>query len=170
MKPTAWLSGLLLLCVAGATIASSLTAIDHPGSAPSIRLSDRAGADFDLGDHAGRVIMVNFWATWCPPCLEEMPSMQELHGLLEGRDFTMVAVNVGEDAEDVNRFVAAFDSPLDFHLLVDPDLRVVKSWPVFGLPSTFIIDRAGMLRYKAVGERNWSAPEIVELLENLLEE
>ncbi len=155
----------LLPVVAGAAV---LSEVEGRPNAPAINLLRLSGERFSLEENRGKVVLVNFWATWCPPCLKELPSMQDLWKKYRNRDFVMVGVNVGEDDEEVFRFTGSFDTELDFPLLLDQDLKVVKTWPVFGLPTTFVIDKRGRIVYRAKGERDWMDSEIQTTLERLM--
>ncbi|KAA3632127.1 MAG: TlpA family protein disulfide reductase [Proteobacteria bacterium] len=163
------LLALWLALVTATGMASSLTSLDDPTEAPSIEALDLDGARRTLGEFSGKVVLVNFWATWCPPCLKELPSMQALWERFAPRDFVMVGVNVGEDANTVVDFLESFGSNVDFTMFLDPDLKIVKKWPVFGLPTTFVVDRAGRIVMKAVGERDWTDPDIEKELIDLIE-
>lgn len=137
------------------------------GQAPaSMVLADLGGRDVDLSSYKGEVVLVNFWATWCEPCREEMPSLQRLQQKLGGRGFRVVGVNVGEGAPRIRQFLER--TPVSFTMLRDADSDVMKAWRVRMLPASFLVDRRGMLRYQIVGEADYDdaaqqAP-ILELL------
>ena len=95
--------------------------------------------------------------------------MQVLWEKLRQQDFVMLGVNVGEDQETVTEFLKSFSSGIDFPLLLDPRLEVIKGWPVFGLPTTFILDRHGRMMFKALGEREWTDPAIEEQIRGLMD-
>jgi len=104
-------------------------------------------------------VIVNFWATWCPPCREEMPSMQRAWEQLQAEGVMMLAVNVGESADTVFQFTANY--PVDFPLLLDLDSSVLGQWPVQGLPATFVVDSEGRIAYRAIGGREWDDPQLL---------
>ncbi|NIP72410.1 MAG: TlpA family protein disulfide reductase [Gammaproteobacteria bacterium] len=133
--------------------------------APALALKDVDGTLHRLEDYRGRVVIVNFWATWCPPCRREMPSMERAWNRLKGHGVIMLAVDVGEDADTVFTFTA--DYPVTFPLLLDQEGDVVRAWPVLGLPTTFIVDPEGRLAYQAIGGREWDAPELLETIRAL---
>ena len=133
--------------------------------APDFELSDIDGQMHRLSDYRGQVVIVNFWATWCPPCREEMPSMQRVWGTLQKEDVVILAVDVGENEDIVFTFTA--DYPMDFPLLLDRDSSVIQAWPVRGLPTTFVIDTQGRIAYRAVGSRDWESAEILRTLRDL---
>ncbi len=148
----------------------TLTAVEDRPLAKDFSLTDADGTVHRLSQYRGHVVLVNFWATWCPPCLREMPSMQRLWEQLKDRDFVLLAVDVGEDEETVFGFTLSLDVPIEFPLLLDRQGNIVAEWPVRGLPTTFLVDRNGRIVYRAVGGREWDAPELVEAIRVLLHE
>jgi len=137
---------------------------DRP-PAPDFSLVDMDGVKHTLSDYRGRVVVVNFWATWCPPCREEMPSMERAWQKLRHEDIVMLAVNVGEDEDSIFEFTASY--PVEFPLLLDQESVVIGNWPVRGLPTTFIIDPQGKIVYRAIGGRDWSAPGVLQKIRAL---
>ncbi len=133
-------------------------------SAPTLRLEDLDGQVVDLASYRGRVVLVNFWATWCPPCRAEFPSLGRVRHLFSPSDFEVIAVNVGEEAETVFSFAG---SP-EFPVLFDTNSQTMATWPVKGLPTTFLVDRQGRLALKAIGGREFDDPLIVNLIKGLL--
>lgn len=160
---------LAALLSADAHAASALTLVEEPLVAPAFETTDLSGTQRSLSEFEGRVVILNFWATWCPPCVKELPSMQALADRFTERDFTLLAVNVGEDAQTIAGFLEAFDTRLEFPVLLDEELLIVKRWPVFGLPTSFVIDQEGNVVYKALGERDWSDEAIIADIEALLD-
>ena len=138
----------------------TLTPMSEDIQAPAFDLQGPAGEPQRLLDHRGKPIILNFWATWCPPCLAEMPSMQRAHETLTEEGISVIAVNVGEDAETIERFLSETD--VDFPIPMDVDSEVVQSYPVKGLPTTFVIDPNGRLVYSATGEREWDDPALLD--------
>ena len=138
----------------------TLTTLPDRDQAPAFKLMDIEGATHQLSDYRGKVVIVNFWATWCPPCREEMPSMQRAWIALQKEQIAMLAINVGEDEETIFQFTA--DYPVEFPLLMDLDSKVVQRWPVIGLPTTFVLDTEGRLVYRAIGGRDWDDPELLK--------
>ncbi|MFQ5644852.1 MAG: redoxin domain-containing protein [Thiogranum sp.] len=128
--------------------------------APDFTLRDMDGVEHTLSGYRGKVVILNFWASWCPPCREEMPSMQRAWEEFRTEDVVMLAVNVGEDEDSIFEFTASY--PVEFPLLLDSDSAVIGSWPVRGLPTTFIIDPQGRIVYRAIGGRDWSATGIMK--------
>lgn len=137
--------------------------------APDFRLSDLSGREYRLADLRGNVVFLNVWATWCPPCRDEMPSMEQLHRRLAGRDFVMLAVS--EDAngrEAVEPFVRQLG--LSFPVLLDPEGVIPKRYGVTGYPETFIIDRSGRVIQHLKGPENWASEQVQDYFIRLLAE
>jgi len=142
-----------------------LTLVPDNPEASDFELKDIDGATHRLSDYRGKVLIVNFWATWCPPCREEMPSMQRAWKKLEQEGIAMLAVNVGEDEDTIFQFTANY--PVEFPLLMDRDSAVTGAWPVRGLPTTFVVDPQGRLAYRAIGGREWDDQELLALVREL---
>jgi len=124
------------------------------GKTPGLVLKDLKGATIDLADYRGKVVLLNFWATWCEPCRDEMPSMQELKRKLAGRPFEVLAVNLAESETKVADFVRRF--PVDFTIPLDRNSAARRDWNVKVLPTSFVIAPDGSVRYTVVGELNWA--------------
>ena len=153
---------LIVLLFAGGALATGrgLTPLPDKPSAPAFELRDADGNVHQLSDYKGSVIIVNFWATWCPPCRAEMPSMQRAWEQLREEGIKMLAIDVGEDEDAIFEFTASY--PVEFPLLLDTDSSVSEAWGVKGLPTTFVVDQWGRKVYRAVGGREWDAPDLME--------
>ncbi len=162
----------LLLCVVMVTAAGGIRAQALSpwggGTLPPIELADLDGIKHRLADFRGQVVLVNFWATWCEPCREEMPSMQRLKKRLAGRPFVVLAVNVGEGETRIGEFLQK--EPFDFVFLRDHSSAAMKAWRVRALPASFLVGADGRVRYSRTGELNWDAPALLPLIERLLRE
>ena len=134
--------------------------------APSFALKDLNGSEVRLDDLRGKIVFLNFWATWCPPCREEMPSMEKLYGEFKNRDFTMLAIDLREDVLKVKTYKE--ESGLTFPILLDSDGSVGLEYGVISIPTTYVVDREGYLIGGALGARDWSSPEAFELINQLL--
>lgn len=157
---------LFIVPVIGAETTGTLPPlIEEPIQAPSFTLKDIDDKTHKLEDYRGRVVVVNFWATWCPPCRREMPSMEQAWHKLKQHNIEMLAINVGEDADTIFTFTA--DYPVTFPLLMDRDSSVISAWPVKGLPTTFVVDKQGQIVYRVIGGRDWNSPELVQMLIDL---
>lgn len=134
--------------------------------APALKLKDLEGREHALEDYRGKVVLVNFWATWCEPCKEEMPSIERLRRSLEGRAFAVLAVNLAEPDAIVQAFLARV--PLGFPVLMDRDAAAAKAWKARMLPATFIVGTDGRVRYSYIGELDWSREPVRKQIAELL--
>lgn len=135
--------------------------------APDLRLTDLAGKIQDLKDYRGKVVLLNFWATWCPPCIKEIPSLNRLQKKFSTDDFVVLSVDIGEELKEIKTFLEHV--PADYPVLVDSESSLVEPWQLRAFPSTYIIDRQGQLRYQYFGGLEWDEPEIIKFLEKNLE-
>ncbi|WP_455222077.1 TlpA family protein disulfide reductase [Kaarinaea lacus] len=136
---------------------------------PPLRLSALRGDIIDLKQFKNQVVLVNFWATWCPPCVHEMPSMQRLSEKLTGDPFTILGVNIAEDKPTVENFLQ-IKINVDFPILMDTDGQALRQWNVMAFPTSFIIDKKGRIRYALFGSIDWDTAEIINKIETLIEE
>ena len=120
-----------------------------------------------LTELRGKVVFLNFWATWCPPCRVEMPSMERLYKEFKDQGLAMLAVDLQESAKEVARFMKEFR--LSFPALLDTDGRVASLYKVQGLPTSILIDRSGRVTGVALGPRDWSRSEGKALISSLLD-
>jgi peroxiredoxin len=133
---------------------------------PKLELADAKGATHRLSEYKGKVVLVNFWATWCEPCREELPSLERLRSALAGRPFVILAVQMGGSArmaQDV-----ADDLRLGFPMLLDRDSSVTAEWGVKTLPASFLIGPDGAVAFSHAGEIDWSSPQSRRKVEALL--
>lgn len=128
--------------------------------AADFTLRDLKGQQHKLSDYRGKVVFLNFWATWCPPCTAEIPSMERLNEVLGNKDFVMLAVNTDEDIKDLEDFVK--EHPHNFTVLSDAEGVAQKLYKVDKFPETFIIDRQGKIVEHIIGARDWSSTEALK--------
>lgn len=133
---------------------------------PLFVLRDANGREHRLEDYRGKVVLLNFWATWCEPCRNEMPSLDRLGKALAGQPFAILAIDLGESDAAVKRFLEQV--PVGFPVLLDRDMAVSKGWSVRLLPVTIVLDAEGYPRYRAIGEVEWDAPSVEKRLRALL--
>jgi thiol-disulfide isomerase/thioredoxin len=129
-------------------------------------LKDLHGATHDLARYRGKVVLVNFWATWCEPCRHEMPSMQRLRDKLAGKPFVVLAVNVDEPDARVRRFVE--ETRFNLPVVLDMNKTVTRAWKVRVMPTSYIVDTEGKLRYRVVGDIDWSTDTVIGTITQLL--
>ena len=133
--------------------------------AEDFSLNTPGSGKFRLLDHRGQVVLINFWATWCPPCLEEMPAMERLYRQHRDGGFTLVAVSVDADSKLVAPFVTA--RKFSFPVALDPSMNMANTYGVRALPSSFIVARDGTLAALAIGPRHWDNDAAHSLIEGL---
>lgn len=135
-------------------------------SAPDFTLPSLGGNPAHLSNYRGKVVFLNFWATWCPPCREEMPSMESLYQRLKGRDFEMLAVSIDtKGADRVQSFVATYG--LTFPVLLDPNRKVYRLYGLTGVPETFIINKTGDIIFKIIGPRDWMKKQYLDYFDRI---
>lgn len=137
--------------------------------APEFSLPALDRRPVSLADSRGKVVLVHFWATWCPPCVEEMPKLEALSRALSGGGFEILAVSVDEGgAPAVGAFMKK--QGLSFTALLDPERAVSGRYGTFKFPETYVVDRNGTVRYKVIGPLDWTAPETMTAIRRLVEE
>lgn len=127
---------------------------------PSLELLDMHGQPHTLADYSGKVVLVNFWASWCFPCIQEIPDLIKLAEIFKDKPFIILAVNVGEKKRKLTGFIKKMDE--NMVILMDTHSEVFERWKGIGLPSTFVLDPAGKIRYEAYGPVNWDRPDIID--------
>ena len=176
--------GVLLMVMCFALLTSSIVSAesDAPGlgyqftpltplvAAPDFTLPDMDGEPYALQDFRGKVVLINFWATWCPPCRKEMPALEALYKKLGDESFTVLAVNQWEDPDHVFAYTGELNVFPTFQILFDPESAISEKYSVKGLPTSFLIDKKGRLAYRAVGGRAFDHPEVERLIRTLLAE
>jgi len=148
--------------------AENFTFSNPPVPAPSAAFQSLNGETVSLGDFRGQVVLVNFWATWCAPCVKEMPSLERLHAALEDEGFAVLAISQDRGGSGV---VAPFLARLDLQLLpiyLDPKGVLARQFALEGLPTSFVIDRAGQVRAGLVGPAEWDSPEAIDFMRHYL--
>jgi len=162
---------LLLACAMGLLLGGTQAAGFEARAAtpaPELQARDLTGVPKNLADYRGKVVLLNFWASWCPPCLREMPSMERLRMKMTGRPLAIVALDSAETPAEVNAYLSRMK--LGFPILLDPDGSNTKRWKVFALPTSFLLDANGRVRYVLTGPTEWDEGEALAVIEALLAE
>ena len=146
---------------------ATLTPYDGPQYPPLV-LKTLDGRTLDMRDLKGKVVLVNFWASWCPPCVHEMPSMAALKQALQDQPFEILAINLAEEKPAIEAFLKKH--PVNFPVLLDPTGTAVKRWRVFAYPSSYLLDKQGRIRYAAFGALDWNGAEARAVIDRLLAE
>ncbi len=126
--------------------------------APEFSLPDIEGEEVELSRFRGKFVLLGFWASWCPPCREEMPSLEKFHRKFTGDKLALLTVNVGEPPSEVRAFVSS--NSLTFPVLLDPSGKVQKLYGAYQFPVFFLIDPQGRIVTRYLGLRNWTSPEV----------
>lgn len=130
--------------------------------APDFTLLDTKGKAWTLSELKGKVVFVNFWATWCPPCVEEMPSMQKVNNFMPSNQFVMLTILSNDQPSLADAFLARIGAT--FPVLVDPQNNIATAYGLTGVPETYIVDKQGVLREKFIGGVRWDAPQAMQML------
>ncbi len=167
-QPAAALDARTAPAAPASTAGDELRRFDGEPVPPPLRLPDLAGRNHDLDAYRGQVVLVNFWATWCPPCVREIPSLGRLQHRFADRGFTVLGVDVGDAPEKVEAFLA--QHPAGFPVLLDADGDTVGPWHIHAFPTNFLLDAEGRIRFAYLGALEWDAPAVVSTVAGLLDE
>lgn len=170
MTTTRLVLAVLLLGLAGQASAGELAPYQGGAGEPSLNLPDLQGNRHRLEDYRGRVVLVNFWATWCGPCVTELPGMQRLQQRMDeaGKPFTILAVDVAEPRHRVIKFIKLLK--LELTVLLDQDSSVFSDWGGRVFPTSYLIDGTGRVRYQVLGPLEWDGAEAVAVIDDLIGE
>ena len=150
------------LFLAGCGPDTPVTRLTIGQPAPDFTISDTKGNIWTLSELRGQVVFINLWATWCPPCVKEMPSMQQLYTSLPPDKFKMLAI-LYNDAPAMAENLAAKQN-FTFPILIDPQNKAAQAYGITGVPETFIVDKQGILREKFIGPVEWTSPEARQMI------
>ena len=130
-------------------------------------IPDLEGKIFSIDDFKGKFVLINFWATWCAPCVRELPSLNNLHNEFKNnKNFAMIAINIGQNKSVVNKFIKE-KAPIDFLVLLDENIEL-SDWNVQAIPTTFLINDSGKIIYKVEGEKEWDSSEFTKFFKNII--
>ncbi len=172
-RPVIWWSQAALFCLAvgvkPATALDTLAWLDSPFQVPETSYLIEGGGSGTLGEYRGKVIVLNFWATWCPPCIEELPSLDRLAALHAGSHLAVITMAMDRASEE--KIKAFHDEHGLGHLTIqrDPDMKLARSMRLFGLPTTFLVDHRGNVVAQLVGEAQWDTDEALAVIMPLVE-
>ncbi len=145
-----------------------LAPVDHPGPAPRFSSMTPDGKKMGIDDLKGKLVVLNFWATWCPPCRLEMPSMERLYQEFKGEGLEVVAINFMEKEKAITSFLK--ENGFTFPVLLDKKGEIARKYGVHGLPVTYLIARNGNLLARSMGYKDWYKPETRKLISTLLKD
>lgn len=158
-----------------AVLATALLATAWPAAAtdgavpaPQFSLASRAGGEVSLADLKGQVVMINFWASWCGPCRQEFPALDQIYAKYKPMGFTLVAINVESEKSDAERFLGT--SPVSFPILFDPQNTVSGSYGVKAMPTTVLVDRQGRLRWQHMAYKPGDEAKYIEQIRAMVRE
>jgi len=157
---------LAISCLVAWSISAGSTSTPVP--APNFTLKSMAGKNIKLSELTGNVVLVNFWASWCGPCRQEMPYLNAIHNKYEPLGFTVLGVNVEEQVDNAKAFLA--DRPVDFPILLDSSNQISKLYDVIAMPSTVVIDRDGNIRFIHHGYQSGDEAKYREMIKTLIRE
>ena len=159
----------VLIFFAVSILAMSGTPSKEPAKrqlAHDFSLSNLSGKQVKLSSFRGKIVLLNFWASWCPPCREEMPSIETLYNKMKGKKFQILAVNLDEEGVDVvKRFVSK--NRYTFPVLLDPDNKAAVKYGIYSIPTTYIIDKQGYIIDSYIGSRDWSEDKVISALKKI---
>ena len=135
-----------------------------------LQVTNLEGETVDLNRYKGRIVLLNFWATWCPPCIKEMPSMNRLQQQFDTAQFQVIAVNMGQPATTVESFLMEVDFAFDLPIYLDEPGRSFTDLKIQGMPSSFLIATDGTLMETIIGAREWDHPDNIKALKALITE
>jgi len=158
-------AGMLSLLCAGNAIAfggTSLTPVER--AVPPFSLLGVEGEVYDPEVLKGKTWLINFWAVWCAPCLEELPALNRAWEQLEKHDVGMLAINIGEEADAIEQFLKEHDLRIDFPIVIGDKIRSLSNWEGRGLPHTVVVNAEGQVVYEAIGPREWDDQGIIDTI------
>ena len=157
-----------LAMIASLSCSSGLGPALQGEAAPEFTFKNQAGQELSLSQLRGKVVLVNFWGTFCPPCLDELPSMQQLHRRMINQPFEILALSVDTSWEPVNRFMK--ENGFTLPVYADFDKQISTLYGTHMWPETYIVDKKGKIAYKVIGPKDWTSSEVLKFLDVLVAE
>ena len=154
---------MLVFGYASGGVTDGLKSLDNPEPAPEINLPDLSGISHRLSDLEGKVVVINFWASWCTPCVRELPALERLKDRLEAGGGTVLAVNAGESLNQIKRFLKR--RPTTLLVLRDEKSEASSDWKVSSMPTTFVVDASGRIVMRVVGETLWDEQALIDRIQ-----
>lgn len=158
----------LLLTSCVDTESAPMTKVDD-GSRAAFSLPNLKGESENIDNYKGSYLLINFWATWCAPCVKEIPSLNNLYNKFKDKkNFKMIAINIGQSKEVVKKFLLDKALPVEFTILLDEKMDL-SDWNVQAIPTTFLVDKKGKIIYKVEGEKEWDSNEFTSFFSSVIE-
>jgi len=154
----------LILWCAGSAFATKPTLTPVDRDLPDFSLQGVDGKVYEPENLLGKTWLINFWAVWCAPCLDELPSLNQTWAQLKSENVGMLAINIGEDADKIEQFLNEHNLQIDFPIVIGDKIRTLGNWSGAGLPFTVIVNPAGKVVFEAVGPREWHEPQFVDTI------
>jgi len=167
VKHLHYLGAIILLVLCTYSQAAELKPYTGTMQPTDFILKDMEGKTHQLSRYRNQVVLVNFWATWCPPCIEELSSLQRLQQLFHDKPFKILTIDVGEPTELIRPFLEQVGAT-DLTVLLDTHGKSHKDWNIYVFPTNFLLDQSGNIRYAAVGAMDWEESAVVEIFDSLL--
>jgi len=174
MRTSILVTKLLGGVVVWAVVVANICCSSGPGPAvqgevaPEFRFKDQSGTEFSLSQLRGKVVLVNFWGTFCPPCVDEMPSLQQLQRRMANKPFELLALSVDTSWEPVNRFMK--ENGFSLRVYADFDKQISTLYGTNMWPETYVVDKKGKVAYKVIGPKDWTSAEVLKFLDVLIAE
>ena len=157
----------VLFTLSCTSLASGLKPYKGDMQATDFSFKDMQGKTHRLSDYRGKAVLLNFWATWCPPSIEELPSLQRLQNHYNNRPFVILTIDIGEPAKTIQPFLQQVGAT-DLTVLLDEKGSSHQDWNIYVFPTNFLLDQSGDIRFAAVGALNWDEADIIQIIDGLL--
>ncbi|MCU7873004.1 MAG: TlpA family protein disulfide reductase [Candidatus Thiodiazotropha sp. (ex Lucinoma borealis)] len=150
---------LVLISITAYAVAIGVRLYPNPKPANDFSLPDLAGKIHQITDYRGKAYILNFWATWCAPCIKEMPALERAAEILQEQEILVLTVNSGETRQEIEKFINK--TPINLPILLDGNSKVMDKWKVLALPTSYIVDVEGMVVARVVGGQEWDDPSVL---------